>query len=426
MRMATKQRKLGRGVAVVGAGLSKFGAFPEKTSRELFVEAFSEAIASVDRGLDPGDIQALYVGNFTSDLFEGQAHIAPLMAEWVGLLPRPAVRVEGACGSSGLAFREGIMAIASGMYDLVLVGGVEKMTNLPTERVTDTLAAAGDTVYEYGQAAFTFPGVFAIMASAYLDRYGVTPEHLMRVSIKNHQNGALNPKAQFNTTIQAIMEARRKRMEERGQPAPQWRDEMDFLRDPQTNPTVAWPLRLFDCSPISDGASCVILASERVARSLTDAPVSVLASAHASGGALASWGDLTSIPSAQVAIRQAYEMAGVGPQEIDFAEVHDCFTIAEVIATEDLGFFKPGQGALAVAEGTTSREGPKPINTSGGLKAKGHPVGATGVAQIIEAYTQLRGKAGKRQIPGRQPRLGLTHNIGGTGGTCVIHILERK
>ena len=423
--MATSRRKLARDVVVIGAGVSKFGASPEKSSRDLLLEAFDEATASVDKGISARDIDALYLGNFSSDLFDNQAHLGPLMADWLGLVPKPSVRVEGACGSSGLAFREGVMGIASGMYDLVLVGGVEKMTDLPTNRVTDVLATASDAVYEFAQAGFTFPGMFAILASAYLDRYGATEEHLMRVAIKNHQNGALNPKAQFTATVRDMMEARRQRLQEHGQPIPDWQDELDFLHNRKSNPMVAWPLRLFDCSPITDGASCLLLASEDTARSFTDRPIHVAATAHATSGPLATWDDLCSIPSAQVAARQAYEMAGITPQDIDLAEVHDCFTITEIIATEDLGFFKPGEGALAVAEGQTARDGPMPINTSGGLKAKGHPVGASGAGQLTEIWKQLRGEADQRQVSGRDLEYGLAHNIGGTGGTCVINILRR-
>ncbi|MBI4200579.1 MAG: hypothetical protein HY535_08935 [Chloroflexi bacterium] len=423
--MASRVPRLARNVAIVGAGLSKFGAFPQKTSRDLLFEAFSEALGSADKGLAAEDLEALYLGNFSSDLFEQQTHMGPLMAEWLGLLPKPSVRVEDACASSGVAFRQGVLAIASGMYDVVLVGGVEKMTNLPSERVTDTLATASDSVFEFQHAAFTFPGVFGIIASAYLERYGATPEHLMRVAIKNHQNGALNPKAQFTSTIREIMEARARRLRERGEAAPDWKDEMDFLHDPRGNPVVAWPLRLFDCSPVTDGASCLVLASEDAARNFSDRPVYVAATAHASGGALASWPDLTSTPALRVAARQAYEMAGITPEQIDLAEVHDCFTIAEVMATEDLGFFRPGEGALAAAEGLTARDGPRPVNTSGGLKAKGHPVGATGTGQLVELWKQLRGEAGQRQVKGRQLRYGLAENLGGTGGTCVVTILRQ-
>ena len=425
--MQQKRRKLGRGVAVIGGGMSKFGTFAEKINRDLMIEAYTEALESVGKGLDPNDIEALYIGNFTSDAFEDQGHLGHVMADALGLSPRPATRVEGACASSGLAFREGVMAIASGMYDIVLVGGVEKMSALGTEQIQDALGLASDVPVERDDAGYTFPGLYATMATAYMARYGTTREHLMHVAIKNHQNGGLNPKAQFNTTLREQMEQRKQRAEQRGEPMPTWKDEFDFLNDPGPNPLVAWPLYLFDCSPVSDGASCLILASEEIARDFTDDLVTVVASAQASAGPFSTWGgDITSIPSARVAARQAYEMAGVEPKDIDLAEVHDCFTSAEILAIEDLGFFDPGKGAFAAAEGQTTRDSDRPINISGGLKAKGHPVGATGTAQVLEVWNQLRGKAGPRQITHKDLRLGMTHNVGGTGGTCAIHILERK
>ena len=425
--MPSKKRKLGRGVAIIGGGLCKFGAFPDLSSRDLFAEAYAEALASVPKGLDPKDIEALYVGNFSSDLFEGQGHLGHLLADWVGLAPRPATRVEGACASSGLAFREGVIAIASGMYDVVLVGGVEKMTSLATDQVQDALAAASDVPMEFDQAQFTFPGLYAAMGSAYMDRYGATREHLMHIAIKNHRNGSLNPKAQFNVSIADFMGERKQRAEKKGQPVPQWADEFEFLSDPAANPLVAWPLHLFDCSPVTDGASVLILAAEETARGFTDDVVTVAASAQASAGPFSTWaGDITSIPSARIAASQAYEMAEIEPSDIDLAEIHDCFTIAEIIGIEDLGFFEAGKGVFAAAEGLTSREGSCPINVSGGLKAKGHPVGATGTGQVLEVWTQLTGNAGERQLKDRDLHLGLTHNVGGTGGTCAVHILERK
>lgn len=422
-----KKRKLGRGVAIVGGAMSHFGMYPDKTSRDLMAEAYADALETVDKGIDPTDIEALYIGNFTADLFEGQGHLGHIMADWLGLAPRPATRVEGACASSGLAFREAVMAVASGMYDVVLAGGVERMTNAPTENVQDYLAAASDVPFEVDQAAFTFPGLYAAMGTAYMARYGTTREHLMHVAVKNHQNGALNPRAQFNSSLRDIMEQRAKRAEEKGRPIPTWGDEFDFLSDDSVNPAVAEPLHLFDCSPVTDGASCIIVAAEEVAREYTDDLVTVAASAQASAGPFTAWGgDITGIPSARIAGRDAYEMAGVGPEDIDFAEVHDCFTTAEIMAIEDLGFFEPGKGAFGSAEGLTSRDSDRPINVSGGLKSKGHPVGATGVAQLQEVWTQLRGRAGDRQITHKDLRLGLTHNVGGTGGTSAIHILERK
>jgi acetyl-CoA C-acetyltransferase len=417
-------RKLGRGVAIVGAGMSNFGAFPAKTTRDLFVEAFRELRASVDKGLDPDDIEALYIGNYSSDLFEGQGHTAPLIADWVGLTPRPATRVEDACASSGVALRQGLIAVASGLYDVVLVGGIEKMTDLPTERVTDTLATAGDMLYEI-PAGFTFPGFYAAMATAYMHRYGATPETFMQVGLKNHENGALNPKAQFGARIADIMAQKKVAAEKKGRPIPTWTDEMEFLHDDRANPVIAWPMRLFDCSPISDGAAAVLLVGEELAQSFTDDAIYIIGSGQASDGALHDRSDLTALNAARLAGQQAYAMAGVTPGDIKVAEVHDCFTIAEIIATEDLCFFPAGRGFKAAEEGLTARTAPRPVNTSGGLKSKGHPVGASGVGQVLEIWKQMRGEAGARQVPGDMD-LALTHNVGGTGQTCAVHIFERR
>jgi acetyl-CoA C-acetyltransferase len=405
--------------------MSKFGAFPDKTSRDLFVEAFNAMAKSVDKGMDTQDIDALYVGNFSSDLFEGQGHVAPIVADWVGLVPKPATRVEDACGSGGVAIREGIIAIASGLCDIVLVGGTEKMTNLPTERVTDTLAAASDAVYE-GACGFTFPGLYAAIATAYMAKHGAGVEHFMKVGIKNHNSGALNPKAQFNKSIRNLMDSRIEKAKQKGEPVPEWRHELDFLKDPRANPIVAWPMRLFDCSPITDGAACLLIVAEELAKDFTDSPIYITGTGQGSDHALHEREDMTSIQAAKVAARDAYEMAGVKAEDIQIAEVHDCFTIAELVATEDLGFFGAGEGYKAVEEGLTARDGSKPINTSGGLKSKGHPVGASGVGQVVEIWTQMRGEAGPRQVPGKEIRLALTHNVGATGGTCAVHIFERR
>lgn len=422
--MTLKSKSLARGVAMVGAGICKFGAFPDKASRDLFVEAFRDMRQSVDKGLDPACIETIYIGNYSSDLFERQGHTAPIMADAVGLVPRPATRVEDACASSGVALRQGVLAIASGMYDVALVGGIEKMTNLPTAEVTDTLGTAGDALYEI-PAGFTFPGFYAAIASAYMHKYGMTPEHLMHVAIKNHENGALNPNAQFGVTIPAWMQGRIEAAKKKNKPAPTWRDQWEFLHDAAANPMVAWPLRLFDCSPITDGAACVLLASEECAREFTDTPIYIIGAGQASDVALHERDNLTSLRAARLAAQAAYEMAGVTAQDIRIAEVHDCFTIAEVVATEDLGFFEPGTGFKKAEEGVTARNGAKPINTSGGLKAKGHPVGASGVGQAVEVWKQMRGQAGQRQVQGDIP-LALTHNVGATGSTCVVHIYERR
>lgn len=417
-------RKLGRGVAVVGAGMSQFGAFPDKNSRDLFVEAFKELRNSVDKGFAPKDIETLYLGNFSSELFEGQGHLAPIMADAIGIVPVPAVRVEDACASAGVALRQGVMAIASGMYDVVLVGGVERMTKLPTAEVTDALATAGDMLYEIS-AGFTFPGFYAAMATAYMHEYGMTPQHLMNVALKAHENGALNPKAQFGVTIPDWMQKRKASAQRKGKPVPTWADPMEFMHDDKANPMIAWPLRLFDCSPITDGAACVLLVAEERAKDFTDTPIFVIGSGQASDAALHDRASLTSIPAAAKAAQDAYDMANIAADDIQVAEVHDCFTIAEVIATEDLGFFAPGDGYKAVEDGVTNRDGARPVNTSGGLKSKGHPVGASGVGQVVEIFSQMRAQAGDRQVQRDLP-LALTHNVGATGSTCVVHIYERR
>lgn len=420
----SKTKTPGRGVAMIGAGMSKFGAFAEKNSRDLFVESYKAMTRSVDKGFDPSVIDTVYIGNFSSDQFEHQAHIAPILADAVGLTPVPATRVEDACASGSAALRQGLMAIASGMANVVLVGGAEKMTALNTAAVTEALATAADVAYEI-PAGFTFPGFYAAMASAYMARYGMKPEHLMNVAIKNHDNAALNPNAQFGVTIQKWMEGRIESALKKGKPAPAWSTIWDFLHDDSGNPMIAYPLRLFDCSPITDGAASVLLVAEEIAHQFTDHPIHIVGSAQASDSALHDRAELTSLPAAKIAAARAYEMAGVTAKDIRIAEVHDCFTVAEVIASDDIGFFAPGEGFKAAEDGMTARNGAKPINTSGGLKAKGHPVGASGVAQAVEVWKQMRGQAEARQVEG-DVSLALTHNVGATGSTCVIHIFERR
>lgn len=415
---------IGRGVALVAAGMSDFGTFPGKATRDLFVEAFLDMRKSADIDFDPADIEALYIGNYSSELFEGQGHTAPITADWIGLTPRPATRIEDACASSGVALRQGIMAVASGFHDVVLVGGMEKMSNLPISEITDALATAGDVLYEI-PAGFTFPGFYAAMATAYMHRYGAAPESLMQVARKNHDNGALNPKAQFNATLSDVMASKIASAKRKGHPIPSWEDEMDFLHDDRANPMIAWPLRLFDCSPVTDGAAALLLVSEEIARRFSDDPVYIIGSGQASDTALHDRSDLTTIGAAKTAANQAYKMAGISPEDVKVAEVHDCFTIAEIIATEDLGFFPAGHGHEAAEEGLTARHGPQPVNTSGGLKSKGHPVGASGAGQAVEVWKQMHGQAGERQVE-EDVDIALTHNVGGTGQTCVVHIFERR
>jgi len=418
------KKKWPRGVAVVGAGMSKFGAFPEKTSRDLFVDAFIELQENVDKGLDPEKIEAFYVGNFSSDQFEKQSHLAPILANWIGLSPISAVRVEDACASGAVAFRQAALAIASGEYDVVLVGGIEKMTDLHIAAVTEALATAADTQFEI-PAGFTFPGFYAAMATAYMAKYNAPREAFYHVSIKNHKNGALNEKAQFGQTIFEIMESKKDRAAKKGRPVPEWQDEIEFLSDPKGNPNIAWPMALFDCSPVSDGGAVVLLVAEDIAKEYTDKPLYLVGSGQASDGALPERDTLASIPAAEEAAKQAYDMAELGPDDMDLAEVHDCFTIAEIMAVEDLGLFPRGEGWKAAMEGKTARDGEMPVNTSGGLKSKGHPVGASGIGQINEIWKQLRGIAGDRQLSGN-PKIGLTHNVGGSGQTCVVNIFERR
>ncbi|MCF8025025.1 MAG: hypothetical protein K9K82_06010 [Desulfobacteraceae bacterium] len=419
-----KQRKLARNVAVVGAGMSRFGIFPEKNSKDLFAEAFGEMMDSVDKGVAPEDIDALYLGNFTNDFFVHQAHWGPIISDLIGQTPKPATRTEGACASSALAFREGVFAIASGFYDIVLVGGVEEMSKRSTEEVAEGLALA--TVPYEGDVGFTFPGVFGALATAYFSRYGISRDDLMNITIKSHNNAPLNKKAQFPLTIRDIMNSRKESAKKKGKPVPDWTDEKAFLGDPAANPVVAWPMHLYDCCPISDGASCMLLVAEDIARTFTDSPVFVSGMGQGSGRGLHACDSLTSFEATRYAAQEAYTMAELTPKDIQFAEVHDCFSMAELIHTEDLGFFEPGKAATPIREGATALDGRIPINTSGGLKCKGHPVGATGISQLYEVWTQLRGNAEKRQIPKDDLRIGAAHNLGGTGGTCTFTILERR
>jgi acetyl-CoA C-acetyltransferase len=388
----------------------------DKNGREIFVEAAIEAVDSVDKGLELGGVESIFVGNFSDDVFEKQSHTGAMMADWLGINPKPAVRVEGACASSGVAFNLGVQSIASGLYDVVLVGGFEKMRSQTTEQVTDALAMAADASYE-ASVGFTFPGLYASMATAYFHKYGARWEELTAVTVKNHRNGALNPKAHFQSDV---MSTAVKAGEGKGV---KFKDELEFLSS-SFNPVVAHPLRLFDCCPVSDGAAVVILAGEDVARRFTDTPVMVAGIGQASDTlALHDRQDFTSMRATRVAAENAYRLAGLSMREIDVADVHDCFTIAEVMATEDLGFFPRGQGVKAAVEGVTGIKGDKPVNADGGLKAKGHPVGATGAAMAYEIFKQLRGEAGDHQVVGAE--VGLAQNVGAAGATVTVQIFRR-
>ncbi len=381
--------------AIVSVGLSKFGRRQGVYARELFAEAALEAFGRL-KNFEPGkDIKAAFIGQM-SESYEHQSHTAPMAASWAGLLPAPAIRVEDACASSGAALRCGIMAIKSGMFDIVLVGGVEKMTNQPTPEVTGILATAADYPFEQWNG-MTFPGLFALMATSHMNEYGTTEEQLAQVAVKNHKNGALNPKAHMQKEI-TLDEAMKSRV-------------------------VSWPLKLYDCSLITDGASCVILTQPKLAKKLTDRYVHIIGTGQQEDTfCLHERESLTTVKAAKAAAQDAYKMANLKPKDIHVAEVHDCFTISEIIAYEDLGFCRPGQGGKFVDSGTPSLSGSLPINTSGGLKSKGHPVGATGTAQIAELYLQLTGQADRRQV--KDAEIGLAHNLGGSGATAVVHILR--
>jgi acetyl-CoA C-acetyltransferase len=387
-----------RDVAIIGVGCTEFGELWDKSFRELFVEAGVSAIE--DANVQGEKIDALYVGNMSGGRFIEQEHLGSLIADYSGLasLHVPSTRVEAACASGGLALRQGIIAVASGYHDIVIAGGAEKMTDVGVETTTDALAAAADREWE-GIMGATFPGLYAMIARLHMHKYGTTQEQLASVAVKNHHNGTMNPKAQFQNEIS-----------------------IDTVLN---SVMVADPLHIFDCSPITDGASAVVLAPADTALKFTDTPVYVKASAQASGTlSLHDRFDITTLDATVAAANRAYKMAKVTPKDIDLAEVHDCFTIAEICAIEDLGFVKKGEGGNTAESGTTAIGGKIPINPSGGLKACGHPVGATGVKQAVEITLQLRGEGGRRQIDGAE--IGLTHNVGGSGGTAVVHIFGRE
>lgn len=382
-----------RDVAVIGTGMTKFGELWGQSIKEIFVEAAQQAID--DSGAD--HIDSLYVGSMSPGLFVGQEHLGAVMADYLGVNPIPATRVESACASGGAAFRQAFLEVASGASDIVLAGGVEKMTD--GADVTDVLATAADQEYEVYQGV-TFPGLYAMIAKAHMHQFGTTREELAAVAVKNHRNGAKNPHAQFRSEV--------------------------TLKQVMNSTMVADPLRLLDCSPISDGAAAVVVASLDVAKKLGKSFVKVIASAQASDTiALHGRKSLTTFNAVVHASQKAYKMAGLKPSDIDVVEVHDCFTIAEIVVSEDLGFFEKGKGGRAAADGLTAIDGGRiPVNTSGGLKSKGHPVGATGIAQIIEIAEQLTAKSGPRQVG--KARRGMAQNMGGSGGSCVIHILEAQ
>ena len=383
-----------RDVAVIGVGMNRWGELWEKSLRQIWTEAALEAVD--DAGVD--HVDAMYVGCMTSGLFVGQEHLGALLSDQLGMGPIPGTRVESACASGGLAFRQAWIDVASGLHDVVLATGVEKMTDVDGGAATDALATAADQEYE-SYHGVTFPGLYGMMARAHMHQHGTTRRQLSAVAVKNHRHGAFNPLAQFPQPVTA------EQVEE--------------------SVLVADPLRILDCSPITDGAAAVVLVPLEKARKLKkQPPVRVTASAHATDSmALHERDDLAWLASTERAAGLAYKEGGIEPADLSFCEVHDCFTIAEIMVIEALGLAPRGGGGAAAESGATALGGKTPVNPSGGLKSKGHPVGATGVAQVREAVLQLRGQAGKRQV--ENAHRGLTQNMGGTGASTVVHVFER-
>jgi acetyl-CoA C-acetyltransferase len=383
-----------REVAILGVGLNKkWGELWSMSLRNIFVEAALNAIddASVDH------IDSMYVGCMTGGLFVGQEHLGCLLADYLGVGTIPAIRVESACASGAAAFRQGFIEVASGMSDIVLVGGVEKMTDANDDEAVQALSTAADMEYEAYQG-ITLAGLYALMARAHMQKFGTTSLQLAHVAAKNHKHGAMNPMAQYPFPIAA--------------------------EDVVKSVLVADPLHILDCAAVTDGAAAAVLCSLEMARKISKKPVvKVLASGQASSPiALHARKDITVLESVSKAAAAAYKMAGKTPQEIQVAEVHDSFTIAEIMSLESLGIAEPGKGGAAAESGMTALGGKIPVNTSGGLKSKGHPLGATGVAQAVEIALQLRGTAGARQV--KDAKVGLTQNMGGSGGSCLVHIFE--
>ena len=382
-----------RPVAVIGIGKTAFGAFPDRDLRSLAVEAGQKCME--DAHVSPSQIEAFYLGNFAGPSFVGQNHLAPYIAGGMGISGVPCTRFEAACASSGSAFFHAVSAVGAGLYDIVLIGGVEKMTSQPTPKVTEILAGAGDMCGE-GRAGATFPALFAMIARRHMYQYGTTREMLAAVAVKNHANGAKNPQAHMRKVI--------------------------TMEQALGGKPIADPLTVYDCSLISDGAAAVLIVPLERASEFRSKPVRVLGIAQTSDQvALDQKEEITTFKAVKEAAQKAYKMAGVTANDIQFAEVHDCFTIAEIVASEDLGFCKKGDGGPYALQGCTALNGPRPLNTSGGLKSKGHPVGATGVGQICDVAMQIRGEAGERQI--ERHSLGLAQNLGGSGATAVVTVL---
>jgi len=388
-----------RKVAVVGVGQTKFSSAQEKTGVELFAEAAMDAIN--ESNLKPGDVQALFVGNVLGDFSEGQGMVQAFITDNIGAFNIPANKYDGACASASMALRDAFMWVASGYYDIVLAGGTERAATMGTPLATRTFAMFSDSRYEY-PCGITFPAVFALLAHLYARKYGLPLERLKEqmaaVSVQSYRHGMFNPKAHLHKEV--------------------------TIDDVLSSFMVSTPIQLHDCCPFSDGAAAVILASEERAKRLTDRPVYIVGAGQASSGPLSSQQDyLPRFRAREVSAKQAYDMAGLAPGDIDICELHDCFSIASLIAAEGLGFFDFGQAGQAWQRGQADIGGRIAVNPSGGLKSKGHPIGATGGGQVYEIVRQLRGEVEpERQVDGA--RIGMTDTLGGDGGTICNIILK--
>jgi acetyl-CoA C-acetyltransferase len=382
-------------VAIIGIGHGKFGVRSDASLRELAFEAVKACLD--DAGVGLKEVESMVTG-IAGDEFSIALQPSAQVHDYIGFHPKPNFRVEGACATGSMALRTGWMNVASGLADLVLVVGVEKMTEVPTGVATDIMGRGGDSTWEYPFGT-TFPGYYAMIANAHMAEFGTTEEQLSMVAVKNHYYGSLNPYAHMQKPI--------------------------TLDKALASFTVAHPLKLFDCSLITDGAAAVLLASEEKVRTLSKKPVWIAGLGLATDTMrIGDRKSLTSILSTREAAKMAYQMAGVGPSNIHVATVHDCFTIAEIVAYEDLGFCEKGEGGKLIQEKETYVGGKIPVNVDGGLKSKGHPLGATGVSMAIEITKQLRGEAGERQV--KNAEIGLTHNVGGTGQVVAVHIFRRE
>jgi acetyl-CoA C-acetyltransferase len=382
---------------LIGAGQTDFGAFPDESYRSLFRTVVEDAAASVPNGLSTGDIDEAFVG--TVSIGGRQIGLpGPAATEHAGLHGIPSVRLENACAASGYGIRQAIQAVRSGMADVALAGGVEVMNDLGRDRARYWLGVSGEMEWER-LAGTTFSGVFAQMASAHMEEHGTTREQLSHVAVKSHENGAKNPHAHLGHECS--------------------------LEDAESAAMVAHPLTLYHCCPMSDGAAAVLIASEDVVDEYADDRIRVAGAGAASDSiGLFQRDSYTSLSATRTAAADAYEEADIEGTDVDFAEVHDCFSISEVIAYEDLGFCEPGEGGEMAESGETKLDGSLPVNTSGGLKSKGHPIGATGASQVVEVFDQLTDSAGERQVDDAD--LGLAHNIGGSGGAVVVHVFKRE